>query len=176
MILWIILAIVVAGISVYSILRKGFSGLPLALGIWGLFFTGLAAVAWFPPTIGKLVLLAFMGGVSITLIAWGIANIIVNKLTNEGLFFEEELGHDKELFFRIRAAKSSKSTYGVLYGLLPWNDEGAAFFVNFLNEKIWGQGYKVTHLCVEHAEIAGQHVAFIWGIIQPKTLIDRILY
>jgi len=172
MILWIILAIVVAGISLWAILRKGFSGLPLALGVWGLFFTGVAAVAWFPPTTGKLVLLAFMAGVSLTLIAWGIANIIVNKLM-ESPFYEEAKLTDK---FFIRAAKRGKSPYGVLYGFLPWNDEGASYFANFLREKVWGQGYKVTHLSVEYTEFGGTAVAAIWGIIRPKTIIDRILY
>jgi len=172
MILWIVLALVVAGISVYSILRKGFSGLPLVLGVWGLFFTGLAAVAWFPPTIGKLVLLAFMGGVSITLIAWGIANIMINKLIESS--FHEKIKLPGNLF--IKATKASKSPYGVLYGFLPWSDEGAGYFANFLREKVWGQGYKVTHLCVEYTEFGGTSVAAIWGIIRPKTIIDRILY
>lgn len=172
MIPWIILAIVVAGITAYSLLRKGLAGLPLALGTWGLFFTGAAAVAWFPPTTGKLLVLAFTAGVSIALIAWGLANVIANKLALKPFYGELEFG-DK---FYIRATKTAKSPYGVLYGFLPWNAEGAGYFVDFLKKQIWGRGYKLTFLQVEHIEIAGTSVAAIWGVIQPKTIIDRILY
>lgn len=69
-----------------------------------------------------------------------------------------------------------KMTYGVMYGLISWDEEGASMLYDFLNNQIWRQGYKVEHFDVEHAQIGGSHVAFVMGIVRPKTIIDRILY
>lgn len=69
-----------------------------------------------------------------------------------------------------------KANYGVMYGLISWDEEGASVLYDFLNNQIWRKGYKVEHFDVEHAQIGGSHVAFVMGIVRPKTIIDRILY
>jgi len=175
-VLWIVLAVVVGLIDLWTILRKGVAGIPLALGVTFLYVTGVAAAFWFPPSIGKLILLMFMAGFSLALIVWGIVNIIVNRLISRPLYIEQPLGNVGEMTFKVTAVKESKSPYGVLYGYLPWNEEGAGWFARFLNENVWGIGYKVEQLNVECVKYAGQYIAFIWGIIRPKTIIDRILY
>ena len=169
---WIAIGIVVALISIYAIIRKGFTGIPLVIGVWWLYFTAMLAVTWFPPTPPQTALLAFMTGVSLALIIWGLANIMANILAERPLYVGANLSNE----FFITAAKQEKSPYGVLYGCVPWNAEGAGFFANFLREEIWAKGYKLTHLQVERDERGGRAIAWIWGIVRPKTIIDRILY
>jgi len=169
---WIVIGIVVAIISIYAIIRKGFAGIPLVIGVWWLYFTALLAIAWFPPTPAQIALLAFMAGISLALIIWGVANIIANVLIKHPFRVERKLSDE----FFITAVKPMKSPYGVLYGYLPWDAEGAGYFAKFLREEVWGKGYKLTHLQVERDERGGRAIAWIWGIVRPKTIIDRILY
>ncbi len=173
MIEWIILLLVAVVITGWAIVRKGVSGLPLIIGVWWLFLIAYLAYKWFPPTPSQLLVLGFLAGIAIGLIVWGLTNVII-----QAKFYEEAISLKKELgggnFIAI--SKERKAHYGVLYGYLPWNDEGAGYFASFVNENIWFKGYKITQLNIELDIVSGIRIAWIWGLIEPKTIIDRILY
>jgi len=85
-------------------------------------------------------------------------------------------GEKPKVAVKLVIPEEANYPYGVLYGCLPWNDEGAEEFARFLNEEIWGKGYKLEQLNVELDSSGGMYVAVIWGIVRPKTIFDRILY
>ena len=172
---FIVLAVIGALVTIWAIVRKGLAGLPLILGIWFLYAGGLLVWHWFPPTPAQIALVFFIAGISIALLAWGIYNVWLNLCLAKKLKpVRRSLAKftDGELFIALEA----KPNYGVMYGLIPWDDRGADILYSFLNEEVWGKGLKVTHFQAEHAEVGGLHCAFILGILQPKTIIDRILY
>jgi len=169
--IWIFLGVVAGLIILWALLRKSVAGIPLALGTAFLYVVAYSAVAWYPPSVGQTLLLTFLAGVSIALIAWGLANIAAERLVKKKFYVEKTAGESK-----LMAIKAEGNPYGVIVGGAPWSVEGAALFSEFLNETIWRKGYKVTHLCVEAVEIGGGIYAYVLGIIQPKTVIDRILY
>mgnify|MGYP000327144086 CR=1 FL=1 len=171
----VILAIIGALVSLWAAFRKGLAGLPLILGVWFLYASGLLLYFWFPPTPPQIALVFFLAGISITVIIWGIYNVWLNLCFAKKLKpIKKPLGKvgGMELFIALDA----KPNYGIMYGLIPWDDQGADILYNFLNNEIWEKGLKLTHFDAEHAEIGGMHCAFILGIIRPKTIIDRILY
>lgn len=179
----IALAIVAAAITVWAIARKGLAGLPLILGVWFLYASGLLLYCWFPPTPPQIALVFFLGGISLALIVWGLYNVWLNLCLPKKLRpVRRSLG--KDFFLAIQPAGKSdyivplqaKPTYGIIYGLVPWDDEGADMLHRFLNEEVWEKGLKLTHFQAEHAEVHHLDVAFILGIVRPKTIIDRILY
>jgi len=171
----IIVAIVAAIITAWAAIRKGIAGLPLILGIWFLYAGGILLYHWFPPTPPQIALVFFIAGISMMLIVWGIYNLWLNiSLPRKLAPRKTVLGRiaDRELFIALEA----RPNYGVMYGLIPWDVRGAEMLYRFLNEEVWEAGLKVTHFQAEHAEISGIHCAFIFGILRPKTIIDRILY
>jgi len=173
----LVVAVVMACISAWAIIRKGLAGLPLILGMWFLYADALLLIHWFPPTLAQIAVAFFIGGVSIALIAWGLYNIWMNIVLVKRIAMldgKKKTFPDGQFWIMFRA--SQKPTYGVMYGLIPWNDEGANMLYEFLNEEIWKKGLKVEFFDAEHAEVSGTHCAFIMGIVRPKTIIDRILY
>jgi len=174
--LWVIAAIC-AIITIYAVMRKNIASLPLVLGLWFLFASALLLVYWFPPTPSQIALCFFLFGISLVLLVWGIytlyANITAKRLKTVK---KEFVGPSGEKYFIALAAEEQKPVYGIIYGLIPWNDYGAEMLFRFLNEEIWWKGYAVRFFEAEHAEIAGIHCAFILGIITRKTFVDRILY
>jgi len=172
---FIVLAVILVLITLWAIFRKGLAGIPLILGVWFLYASGLLLYYWFPPTPAQIALVFFLAGISMVFIVWGLYNVWLNlSFSRKFAKARHIIGKivDKELFIAMEA----KPTYGVLYGLIPWDDRGADMLHRFLNEEIWEKGLKVTHFQAEHAEVGGLHCAFILGIIRPKTIIDRILY
>jgi len=178
-----IIAALIVIITIWAIIVRGFASIPLVLGMWFLYASGLLLYHWFPPTPPQIALVFFLAGVSLVLIAWGIYNLYVElSLPKKLRPVRRSLG--KDFFLAIQPAGKSdyivplqaKPTYGIMYGLIPWDDEGADMLYRFLNEEVWEKGLKVTHFDAEHAEISGTHCAFILGVLRPKTIIDRILY
>ncbi|RLI87404.1 MAG: hypothetical protein DRP01_01895 [Archaeoglobales archaeon] len=171
----IIEAVIIAVISIWAIWRKGLAGVPLILGLWFFYGACILLYHWFPPTPGQIALAFFLAGIAIALLIWGVYNIWLNFVTSGRLltkkFAIEKVG-DKELYIALEA----RPNYGVMYGLIPWDDRGADILHQFLNNEVWARGLKVTHFQAEHAEVGGLHCAFILGILRPKTIIDRILY
>ena len=175
--LWLLIAAVCLAVTAYAVWRKGLASLPLVLGIWLLFATGLLIAYWFPPTPPRMALCFFLFGISLTLLAWGVynvyANITARRLKPARVEF---VGPSGEKYFIALAAEGPKPVYGILYGLIPWDSYGAEMLFRFLNEEVWWKGYAVRFFEAEHAQIAGIHCAFILGIITRKTFVDRILY
>lgn len=172
-----IILVAVAAIIAYALLRKRTAGVPLAIGL--LFLLAACAIAMyrFPPSPGQIAALFFMLGASIAMLAWGIANIIANMCIAKREFYrqvEKMTANGQKIF--VALAKPRKAAYGILYGLISWDDEGAELLFNFLNNEVWAKGLKLEQFDAEHAQIGGTHVAFLLGIIRPKTIIDRILY
>uniref|UniRef100_A0A7J3JRG4 Uncharacterized protein n=1 Tax=Ignisphaera aggregans TaxID=334771 RepID=A0A7J3JRG4_9CREN len=173
-----VLLVAVIAISVYALLAKKFAGIPLVIGLFLLLAVYLVAAYRTPPTLTQIVAIFFLLGASVPLLAWGIANFISNlrvvkrEITATAV---SEFAVDGVKAF-ITLAKPQKATYGIMYGLIPWNVEGAELLFNFLNNEIWNKGLKVEHFQAEHAQIGQVHVAFILGILRPKTIVDRILY
>ena len=171
--LTLILILVAAAITLWAVFRKGVSGLPLILGVWGIILCLWLGFKWTYPTPEQIALLAFLIGASLTLLVWGCVNVFIEIAKLKEKFFEK-VSLSEKCF--VIVSKHAKSPYGVLYGVVPWNDEGASILLQALNEKIWAKGYKIEQLNVEYAEIGGISTAWIMGIIRPKTIIDRILY
>jgi hypothetical protein len=174
--LWIIAAVCTI-ITIYAVIRKGIASLPLVLGLWFLFASGLLLSHWFPPTPTQIAICFLLFGLSLTLLVWGIYNLYAN-ITGRKLksIKKDYVGPSGEKYFIALQAEGPKPVYGIIYGLIPWNDYGADLLFRFLNEEIWWKGYAVKFFDAEYAEISGIPCAFILGIITRKTIIDRILY
>ena len=71
---------------------------------------------------------------------------------------------------------AEKAGYGIIYGIVPWADQYMEALYNFLNDEVWGQGYIIRFFDIAHLEVGGTHCVMILGIIQRKTLWDRIRY
>lgn len=180
-----VLAIIIVLITVWAVLRKGLAGMPLIIGMWLLFADALLLVYWFPPTPPQIATVFFLGGVAIMLIVWGLYNVWLNlamvkklrKLNGAKMLLPKPITVDgKEITLGLTIRTLDKPSYGVMYGLISWDDQGADLLFRFLNEKVWGSGLKLEQFQAEHAQIGGSHCAFIMGILRPKTIIDRILY
>lgn len=173
---WIPIIVVMALITAWALIRKKVAGLPLVAGLWLLLLTGYLATIWFPPAPRHVLAMGLLGGLSAGLLIWGITNIFIETCiykTSMKAVEKIRIG-DREGFMALE--KSEKSHYGVLYGLLPWNDEGAAHFVRFVNEYIWRKGYKISQLQIELEVYGNIRIAWIWGLLEPKHIVDRILY
>ncbi|RLE47717.1 MAG: hypothetical protein DRJ31_08445 [Candidatus Methanomethylicota archaeon] len=168
-----LLGVLAALITIWAVWRKGVSGLPLIFGVWGLILSLYLAGKWVYPTPEQLILLAFVAGAAITLLTWGCVNIFIEFAKFRESLFRRLPISDKHY---IILSKQAKSPYGILYGAIPWNEEGMSILLKFLNEEIWGRGYKLDKFVAEYDEVAGAAVAWIIGILRPKTFIDRILY
>ncbi len=175
--IWYIIIAACILVTCYAIIRKGLASLPLVLGIWLLIATSQLLVHWFPPTPPQIALCFFMTGIALTLIVWGLYNFYINamflKLKPVHITFETKEG--QQFYFGIDVL-SVKPPYAVMYGLIPWDSSGAKALVDFLNKEVWGRGLAIRFFEAEHTTIGGIHVAFIFGIIMPKTILDRILY
>jgi len=171
----LILALVALGVTIWAAWRKSISGIPLIVGVWLMMLIAYLAISWFPPTPGQIAAIFFMAGLDVFLLAWGIYNCVVE------LYYAK-----KELSITLRPASDDRShltiykqpgsTYGVLYGIVPWSSEGADIILKALNETVWEMGYKLDKWGIAYAEIGGIPVCLIMSIIRPKTFIDRILY
>jgi hypothetical protein len=170
--IWIVVGILVALVSAWVLCRKRVAGVPLVVGLVLLYGFSLALVMTYPPSAIEVLALAFVLGLSIALIAWGIANYVAERIIDQPFHVEKK--YDEKSVLMV--SKEAKRIYGVFYGWVPWSDVGASYFANFLNEVVWVKGYKVAFMDVAEIEIGGQPWAFIWGIVLPKTVIDRILY
>jgi len=71
---------------------------------------------------------------------------------------------------------AEKAGYGIIYGIVPWSDENMEKLYDFLNSEVWGQGYIIRFFNMAHVEVGGIDCAMILGIIQRKTLWDRVRY
>jgi len=176
MIEWIVLGIIAGLIILWALVRLKAAGIPLALGIAFIYATATAAILWYPPSIGQTLLLTFLAGISLTLIAWGINNIITYRLIQKPFCYEKVTGKAGDQELRIMVIKAAGNPYAVIVGAAPWDYEGAGLFSEYLNDVLWQKGYKVTFLCVAGIMIGAGVYAYVWGIAQPKTILDRILY
>jgi len=173
---WIVLGIIAGLIIIWALVRLKAAGIPLALGTALMYTIAAAAILWYPPSIGQLLLLTFLAGVSLTLIAWGISNIITYRLIQKPFYHEKAMGKAGDVELKMTAIKAAGNPYVVFVGAVPWNYQGAGLFSEFLNDVLWQKGYKVTFLSVDGIMFGAGVYAYVWGIAQPKTILDRILY
>jgi energy-coupling factor transporter transmembrane protein EcfT len=178
---WPIIYIAAILLTIYIAWRKGLASLPLALGLWLLIAVAQLLLYWFPPLPWQIAVVFFLGGVAITLIVWGLYNYYINAKFKEIKPFHVDLPtKDGVKFYVGMDVLGVKPPYAVMYGLIPWDASGAKVLVDFLNEKVWGQGLALRMFEAEHAVIGGEgagiHVAYIFGIVTPKNILDRILY
>lgn len=173
MTIWIIILLAAISITLWTVVRKKEAGLPLIFGTWSLLLMAYLAMKWYPPLPRQLLVIAFLAGISIAFIVWGLVNIVIQwKYYN--LEFTAKKTLDDKYFI---AMQKPKAHYGVMYGYIPWDDDGAELFHTFVNEEVWFRGLKLTQLNIE-LEVYGAalRIAWVWGIVEPKTIIDRILY
>jgi hypothetical protein len=171
----ILIAIVGIGIAAISLLlywKIGSLAIPTILGLLLMYAICVASTRIYPPTPELILLSAFILGLSIALIAWGVSNYYSYRLIATPQYIHKKYDENTALNFY----KLEKAPYGVFYGYVPWGDLGASYFAEFLNTEVWGRGYKVAFMDVAEIEIGGQPWALVWGIVLPKTFIDRILY
>jgi len=167
-----VLLIVIVLLSIWILWRKSVAGIPLLVGLIIIYATLLIATAGSPPTLGQLLWAVFLLGLSIGLLAWGIVNYITEELEDRPLEVVKGTGEGGY----VVAFKPAGATYGVILGSAPWDERGARLFAEFLNEVVWVRGYKVEFMDAELDIRAGQPWVMVWGIVRPKTIIDRILY
>jgi len=173
MLVWILILLATVSITIWATIRKKEAGLPLILGVWLLLLVAYLSLKWFPPLPGQILIIAFTAGISICLIVWGLVNILIQlKYYSLEYTIRKNLGHE---YFMV--LQKPKGHYGVLYGYVPWDSDGAEFFHSFVNENIWFKGLKLTQLNIElEVRSSALRIAWVWGLIEPKTIIDRILY
>ena len=171
--LWAIVVAAAALVSAWAIMRKRLASIPLVIGVWLLLLTGYLAMAWFPPTPGKLAALGLLAGFSITCLIWGLVNVAIERM---GEIYKCEKVVLKDKAFKIAVYKPAEAHYGVLYGAVPWNEGGATFFWRFINENVWSRGLKITQLEIGLDLTGSIAWAWIWGLVEPKNILDRILY
>jgi len=81
-----------------------------------------------------------------------------------------------EMGIKLVVPRQAKPRYATIVGYAPWGADGASMFSQFLNDEVYAKGWVLEFLSVTPIVYAGMYIAMVWGIVRPKTLLDRILY
>lgn len=165
--LWYAVIIGSVLVSIYIWLKRKLHGLPLIAGLWLIILASFYVSSVYPPSPERILLFAFVLGFGIALIIWGIVNYYISKYCIKAI--TKSFGEDGMLELQI------KGHYGILYGFFIHTDVAVAAFRDFINEEIWFKGWKISGWNLALSSKASQPCWYVMCLLEPKTILDRIL-
>lgn len=165
--LWYLVIVGAFALSLYALNRRKLNALPMVVGLWLIIFASYYVSSTYPPTPEKILLFAFVLGFGIAFLIWGVINFIIYK--PRAVHIHKPLGEDGYITMQV------SDHYGILYGYFVHSDEYISMFKDFINSEIWFKGFKISSWNVDFTWKGTTPYWFIMCLLEPKTIIDRIL-